>query len=277
MIRELAPDLWRFDPPTSPSRRIGIVAGLHGDELGPVEIIRELSSPNHPLWTTCPHQVTLVLGNPKAIALGLRSVPGGADFNRSFGDSSPQLEREADRIDAIKEHLRDVEILLDLHQTQLPIAPCAVCPPDKAHLELAKTIGAHQAVTGAEEAFSGGMLIDWAKQQGALALTLETGSIGDPDSGDVSLAAIRALLTDSSAPSSPSLKVWRLVEPLRAPADDYRWTQNWHNGSLVSAGTVVANSSEGKLCTTVDGAIFLPKLAASAGEVCALQAVLVDD
>ena len=273
MLREIAPQVWHFQPTLPSPRHFAIVAGLHGDETGPVEVLRELSVASHSFWDTCPHQVTLLLANPGAIAYGHRNAKDGSDFNRSFGANPPTFEAETERIKLIKAHLTGVEALLDLHQTHLPIAPCAVCPPQEEHLRLARRVGAHQAVTGAQSAFLGGMLIDWANRRGILALTLETGQIGDPRSKEVALAAIKALVFEEPTPS-PNFQVWTLVEPLRAKAEGYRWTQDWENGSRVSPGTVIATSMRGELCATVEGALFLPKLGVSAGEVCVLQAVL---
>ena len=273
MLHQLAPDLWRFEPPHPASRRVAVVAGLHGDEHGPIQVVRELFDPGEGLWENCCAEVTLILGNSDAIACGQRSAPGGADFNRSFGDSTPQRVAEALRIDTIKRAVEGMDIVLDLHQTHLPIAPCAVCPDTPEHLRLARHLGAHQAVTGATTTFLGGMLIDWANRQGILALTLETGQVGDPRSRDVSLTAIAALISEQGAPQ-PDFSTCKLVEPLRAPGENYSWSQDWQNGSRVSPGTVVANSSSGVLCATVEGALFLPKLGLKTGEVCALQAVL---
>lgn len=275
MLRELAPFVWRFEPPQSPGRKIGIVAGLHGDEIAPVDLLRQLCTQDHAIWENCGHQVTLVLAHPEAIALGERSVPGGADFNRSFGDIRAPLASEASRIELIKEHLRETEVLLDLHQTRLPIAPCAVCPGTSEHLALARQLGAHQAVTGAQATFMGGMLIDWANRNGTLALTLEVGSIGSPDATDVALSAIQSMLAPPREHKAP-IVVWQLVDPLRALHEHYAWTECWENGSPISAGDLIATSPAGALHATVDGALFLPRLGASPGEICALQAVRID-
>ena len=273
MLHQLAPCLWRFEPPNPASLRLAVVAGLHGDEKGPVQLIQELSSATHEIWKNCRAEVTLVLGNPGAIDCGQRSIPGGSDFNRSFGESPPDLDSEAHRIEAIKKNLTGMEIVLDLHQTHLAIDPCAVCPDTPEHLHLARQLGAHQAVTGATTAFLGGMLIDWANRQGALALTLETGQVGDPRSRKAASAAVEALISGQSTPRR-DFSIWKLVEPLKAPGEDYRWSQDWQNGSRISPGTVVATSSSGTLCATVDGALFLPKLGVEPGDVCALQAEL---
>ena len=272
MLQEIAPQIWRFEPPQNPQRHIAIVAGIHGDETAPVEALEELSLDTHPIWRGCSHQVTLIIAHPEAVTAQQRTTLKGADFNRSFGATGPTDPLEARRITLIKEQLADADIVLDLHQTRLPIAPCAVCPPTPAHLALAEQIGAVQAVTGAQLQFLGGMLIDWANRQGSLAITLETGQIGDPASKKVAHQAILSILKGPTV-ARATLPVWELVDPLLSPGPDYQWTNEWHNGSPITVGQVIADSPAGVICATVDGALFLPRLGQPSGAVCGLQAV----
>jgi succinylglutamate desuccinylase len=263
-------NIWRFAG--TRGQRIAIVGGMHGDETGNIRLLQELAQLEHPYWKTCPHEVTLVLGHPNAIQLGTRKGADGGDLNRAFGSGPRAASATEDRARLLKKVLSGVDLVLDLHQTHRPIAPCAVCPASPEHLALAGQLGAVQAVTGTQALYGDRMLTDWVNAQGHLGLTLEAGQIGDALSYQTAKEAVRRLLLpEAMRPKPTSLKRWKVIGTLPAPGSNYTFAKNWFNGSPVTKGQLIATSTEGDLFATTDGAIFLPWLGQRPGTPCCVQ------
>lgn len=263
-------NVWRFTG--TQGQRIAIIGGMHGDETGNIRLVQELSDSEHPFWQTCPHDVTLVLGHPNAIDLGTRTGADGGDLNRAFGSGLHASPSTKDRAKLLKHVLSDVEVVLDLHQTHQPIAPCAVCPARPEHLALAGQLGAVQAVTGTQALYGDQMLTDWVNAQGHIGLTLEAGQIGDSVAYQTAKEAVRRLLLpEAMRPSAGSLKLWRVTGTLPAPGTNYTFAENWFNGSPVTKGQLIATSQEKNLFASTDGAIFLPRLGQLPGAACCVQ------
>jgi len=270
MILPVDEEIWRYTPTKGTGERIAIVGGMHGDEVEGIRLLRGLTEPEHPFWSGCTQEVTLVLGHPAAIERGRREGPGGLDLNRAFTSQSDHSDRAA----VIQRALTGVSVVLDIHQTHRAIEPCAVCPPTAAHLQLASRLGAVQAVTGAERLYGSKMLTDWVNAQGQMGLTLETGQSGDESAFLVAEKAVRRLLHPSEdfQPAQP-LRVWRVLEPLLAPGPDYVFVRDFINGSLVREGELIATSGPKELRASADGAIFLPRLGQKSGHPCCVQVI----
>ena len=265
--------IWRHVRPNS-GLRIALFGGMHGDEPAAIRLIQELSQSDHPFWKDCPHDVTFGIAHPAAVDREHRVGPDGEDLNRAFGENPGPKTATTDRANQLKEALKDVDIVVDLHQTHRPIAPCAVCPASPAHLDLAGQLGATQAVTGTQALHGDRMLTDWANAQGKLGLTLEVGQVGDPKAYAIAEKAVRQLLLRSELQqktTAPPLQVWRVVETLAAPGPAYEFTQDWCNGSRVQKGELIATSNSGNLYASADGALFLPRLGQSPGSPCCVQ------
>ena len=270
--RTLGESLWHH--PGDAGLRIAVFGGMHGDEPASARLIQALSQSDHPFWKSCPHDVTFGIGHPIAVARGHRTGPDGQDLNRAFGENSGPETATTKRADLLKAALKEVDIVVDLHQTHRPIAPCAVCPASPAHLDLARQLGATQAVTGTQDLYGDRMLTDWANTQGKLGLTLEVGQVGDPKAYEFAEKAVKQLLQSTeikpNSAASP-LQVWRVVESLAAPGPAYEFTQCWSNGSPVRKGDLIATSNSGNLYASADGALFLPRLGQSPGSPCCVQ------
>lgn len=269
------PNIWRHAGSKS-GQRIGLIAGMHGDEPAAIRLIRELTHGDHPFWKDCPHEVIFGIGNPAAVAIEKRAGPDGEDLNRAFAHHPAAKTPTAQRAKLLKALFENVDIVLDLHQTHRPIAPTAVCPASQKHLDFARLLGATQAVTGTQALYGDRMLTDWANTQGKLGLTLEVGQVGDPQAYAFAKSAVGKLLASASAGQHPPqtvapLEVWRVVGPLSAPGPDYAFAQNWQNGSRVKKGDLIATSPTGKLYASANGAIFLPRLGQSPGSPCCVQ------
>ncbi|MFW5738756.1 MAG: succinylglutamate desuccinylase/aspartoacylase family protein [Myxococcota bacterium] len=112
---------------------LAILAGVHGDEQAGFHAIDALIDRLHrqPLLRG---RLSLLPGNVAAAGKKHASrTAGGQDMNRLFLEPA-QLEAEGlvakgpdwDRAQQLASHLRDVDVLLDLHATSVPTAPFAV-------------------------------------------------------------------------------------------------------------------------------------------------------
>jgi len=271
-IKTLGESLWHH--PGNTGLRIALFGGMHGDEPAAIRLIQELSQSDHPFWKNCPHDVTFGIAHPTAAARGHRLGADGGDLNRAFGEKTDAATPTAKRAERLKAVLQNVDIVVDLHQTQRPIAPTAVCPANGKHLNFARFLGAIQAVTGTQDLYGDRMLTDWANAQGKLGLTLEVGQVGDPKAYAFAQSAVGKLLeyTGQHQPQAGApLEVWRVVESLTAPDSAYEFTQDWYNGSRVRKGELIATSKSGNLYASADGALFLPRLGQSPGSPCCVQ------
>jgi predicted deacylase len=269
MLTTLAPQLWRFSG--KGGMRIGILAGMHGDEPAAIRLIHELAHSDHPFWKDCPHEVLFGIGNPAAVAIEKRAGPDGVDLNRAFSTHSHPRAR------VLCDAFQGVDSVLDLHQTHLPISPCAVCADHPESLRLAAQLGATQAVTGTEALYENGLFTDWVTRQGGIGITLETGQVGDPKAYATAKEAVRRLLLPTAArPQSTEILVWKMLQPLYAPAGAYQFAREFHNGSRVKKGELIAKGENSDVYALADGALFLPKLGQTQDQPCCVQMVAVD-
>lgn len=251
---------------------VAVVGSLHGDEPAGAATLRRIQSWPESRWAGCRHSVVLAVGNPAALALGVRAVPGHPDLNRCFGTGEG---RDDPRAAALRDALSDVDVLLDLHQTRREIPPLAVLPDggEALALSLARRLGLGVAVSGAALAYGRAMLADWVVGRGGRALTVELGSVADPGCVDRAEALAHALLFDEDRRTP--VRVWQIKSILRCPGADLRFLRPLVNESAVHAGERLGTSGGGDLVAPEDGVVFLPTEHAEPGSPAALFAVAV--
>ena len=268
---ELGPGLWRRrgDGP-----RLAVVGGMHGDESAGAAIIEILRRGEPALWQRAPRaDVTLAIGNPEALRLGERQTPAGTDLNRLFGEDPGRGETyEHGRAAALREALRGVELLVDLHQTTCTTPPVAVAPDSDSHLRFAAALGVQNLVTGMASLYGGTMLSEWVDAQGGIGLTVETGQKGSAEAEGAAYEIIRRFLTaGSSAPRTAGrIRVYRFAAPLPCPGPGLRFTRRLGNTSRIRQGEVLGTWDGGELCAAADGSVFLPREDAPEGAPCLL-------
>ena len=278
MFQAVADKIWCQKATKKQKKRVAIVGGMHGDEPEGIALIESLLAKKESYWEDAIFDVTLALGNPDAITSSKRVDRAQTDLNRAFGAESISNMHPRARI--LQETLRDADIILDIHQTHLPIDACVVCPKTPAHLQLALHLGAKQVVTGTEKIFGANMLSDWANQQGRLGLTFETGQAGTEQALEVARIAVDQLLFEPIQTQTErlvnALLLWEVVDVLPAPGKDYQFLRPFRNGSRVAKGEVIAEACGQHTKALVDGAIFLPRTGQEAGSPCCIQVQATD-
>jgi len=250
------------------------VGSLHGDEPGGARLIKDLIAPEHPIWKQeCPVDLLLVIGNPRALDQQQRGSEPGADLNRFFGTdppASPQYEKGR------AEHLRDllgpVDVVIDIHEAKRPIPLLAVVKNTPAHLALAAQAGAEMAVIGADKIYGNTMLANWVNRKGGLGITLETGQADTPEALRHGHHAVKRLLNPNPKAPANSPTTYEIECALASPGSDLVFTRPLENGTTVTAGETLGESSNGTVTAPGDGIIFLPREGEPQGKPCMLFA-----
>jgi len=269
-LRLLHTGIWTR--PGTSGRTVALVGGMHGDEPEGAVAIQALVDDPSPL-AGCPHRILLILGNPDALALGTRHTPDGEDLNRLFGPHIPQgSSPETTRAHLLRALLKDVDRLLDIHTTQHPIQPLAVCRDSPAHLAALAGLGLRHAVVGADRIYGRTMLADWVDGQGGVGLTVEAGQSGTPEASAMARSISASFFASTPAGDAP--QVFEIQAPLPSPGAGLRFVRNLANGDGIKAGEILGHSAAGELLSPQDATIFLPREEAEPGTPCMLLAVL---
>lgn len=158
-------------------KKVLVVAVVHGNEIGGIESIYQLSK-----WfsqsVTDNIELTLVLGNVPAVILGKRFVD--LDLNRSFSVSSGSKAEHilAQRLENI---INDMDAVVDIHQTIQPSEfGFLIFPYSKRTLHFAESVADQNAIVTYQGEFSkeGCTLDVYAHKKGKLAFTYEMGQAG---------------------------------------------------------------------------------------------------
>lgn len=276
VCRPIGPEVWRH---VGRGARLGLVGSVHGDEPAGAEVIRELVDSRdggwgHEVWEEGPDaDVTLAIGNPRALELGMRGTLGGRDLNRLFGETEPDGDTyEEERARRLRAELAAVRRLVDLHQTACPTPPLAVGPSDPDHLAFAAALGLEVVVAGVEEVYGGAMVSEWIDRRGGLGLAVETGAKGTPEALAVAREVARRLVSGARAEPGAKVRVYQVEEALPSPGPGLRFLRPLGNTSPVRAGEVLGISASGEVRVPRDGAVFLPRESALPGEPCLLLA-----
>jgi len=213
-----------------------------------------------------------VVANLAALERGTRGSVEGADLNRQFGEDPLQgADYECGRAEELRKVLAGVSLLVDLHQTHLPIPPLAVVRDTPQHLLWAARAGLSMAVVGAERIYGDTLLADFVNRSGGVGITVETGQFGTGAAMEVAESTLQALwTTDPQSPdsSSSSMDIWEIQEALPSPGPDLTFLRPLENASPVQADEVLGESAQGQVIAPADGIVFLPKEGQSAGSPC---------
>ncbi|CAE8620671.1 unnamed protein product [Polarella glacialis] len=132
-LRELSRAIWRIG---SGRPRVMILGGVHGNERTGVEVVRRLVDRLGGGGFEANKfrgELTLALGHPEAIERNVRFLD--EDLNRCFGERGEEessagapRSRESQRASELADHLRELDVLVDLHATNKPSAPFVRLP-----------------------------------------------------------------------------------------------------------------------------------------------------
>lgn len=126
-LAQVARSVWRAG---SGRPRVAILGGVHGNERTGVEVVHRLVNrlSQSGAANGVNGELTLVLGNPEAIAQSVRFID--TDLNRCFGSDGPAGVQsfEHQRAGELACFLKDLDVMVDLHATNKPSAPFARLP-----------------------------------------------------------------------------------------------------------------------------------------------------
>ncbi len=248
---EIAEGAWCGGTDGAP--QLAVSGGTHGDErVGArvVEALRDAVDPTDALW-----QLRLLIGNPRALAAGVRHID--SDLNRAFGLEAAATGYEASRAQVICDALGTPRVLLDIHQTHCDTPPLAVVKDTPAHLAFARALGLRTAVVDAARIYGTTMLADWVDAAGGLGVTLESGR-ADSSEAEVAARAVvdRAMARDWDP--GATIRVYAVRAVMRAPWSGFRFVRPLGNGSPVRAHELLAERDGQRLCAPADGVVLLP-------------------
>jgi predicted deacylase len=270
---EVSDQIWRR---RGGGRHLAIVGSIHGDETAGAKVIQELLEGDDRLWRRAGDvDLTLAIGNPRALRLGLRHTEDGMDLNRLFGATHGQSSGyEGSRVGVLKEHLAHADLLLDLHQTSCSTPPVAVVHDSPEHLRVAAALGVTHAVVGIEAIYLGTMLSRWLDGQGGIGITVETGQKGTEEAAAAAGEVARRFLTSGGSSSATGGKIrrYRLEEALPTPGPNLVFERHLGNTTRIHAGELLGRYEGGELRAERNAVIFLPRAGAEPGSPCMLLA-----
>ncbi|HEY4540795.1 MAG TPA: succinylglutamate desuccinylase [Noviherbaspirillum sp.] len=257
-----APGVLQVASGRSGAPRVLLSAGVHGDEVGPLELLADVLAQLHEEasrdHTALACDMMIAIGNPPALAAGKRFV--STDLNRLFGsrhdsmEASAEAQRAAVLMRAVDTFFRESgpqRWHFDLHSTiraslypSFAVVPQIGPEPEPALLAWLAHAGIDAAIltTLPSTTFSG-----WtARQHHACSATLELGRIALLGQTDLrSLAAtgmaLQRLLRDE-LPASGSPPRFRVVQELRKHSEAFRarFDANAPNFTRFAAGSLIA-------------------------------------
>jgi len=272
-FEEIAEQVWRR---RGEGRKLAVVGSIHGDEDAGADVIREILRGDDRLWRRAGAvDLTLAIGNPRALKEGSRYSKGGRDLNRIFAvNEIDTSDYEGARAEILKSALGHADVLLDLHQTACTTPPVAVVQDTPAHLRLAAALGVAHAVVDIEAVYTGTMVSRWLDGQGGLGLTVETGPKGREEARAAAYEVVRRFLTAGATASAQGGRIrrYRLRETWLSPADGLTFTRALGNTTRIRAGEVIGHTQAGPLACDEDSVVFLPREGAPSGTPCMLLA-----
>ena len=260
-----------------------VLGAVHGNERCGAEAIRSLIAQidQGVVGVTRGTLQLVPVVNPRAYAEGVRFVE--RNLNRYL---YPKEEKQyyEDHLDPIVCGLLDAtDVLLDLHSYASQGGPFIFVGTERgAELAYARSLGVTDFVCGWSEAFGSGTgresqgTTEYARTQGALAVTLECGHHHNPDAAAVGYRGIlRAMahlemlgagdLPDAAQRASGAQRFVQMKSVYRREAGA-EFARPWQHFDAVTKGEAMANlAGGGVLAAPEDGFIVLPKESADTG------------
>ncbi|HTK04156.1 MAG TPA: succinylglutamate desuccinylase/aspartoacylase family protein [Candidatus Eisenbacteria bacterium] len=180
-MEHVANKIWKIDA-GRPGPHLMVLGGVHGNELTGIEVIKDLVAEftAGTMKLSC-GKLTLALGNPAAIELGLRATEPHFDLNRSFvpGTIAHPGSYEHERASELAPFIAEAEVLVDLHATNKPSKPFVVATAvDATRMKLAARY-ACDAFVVAPDAVIAGTTDGWITAHGGYGIGYESGLAGD--------------------------------------------------------------------------------------------------
>jgi succinylglutamate desuccinylase len=180
-MQTIGTNIWRTSA-GKPGQHVIVLGGVHGNELTGIRVVNDLVSAfSGGEAALAAGTLTLALGNPEAIRLGLRATEPYADLNRSFtpekiaGRSTYEEVRAAELAPIITE----ADVLIDIHATNRPSKPFVVATDhDQRRTALAARFPCDAFLVSPDEII-GGTTDGWVSRCGGYGIGFESGLASD--------------------------------------------------------------------------------------------------
>ncbi|HYD61498.1 MAG TPA: succinylglutamate desuccinylase/aspartoacylase family protein [Noviherbaspirillum sp.] len=275
-----------------PGKNLAVMGAVHGNEFcGPAAIARLLADLDNGVVALQRGTLRLMpIANPRAYAQKVRFVE--RNLNRYLYPKEEKRHYEDYLDPVICDFLDSADVLLDLHSYASQGGPFVFLGGSQSRPEevaYARALGVRDFVCGWSEAFgSGGKggdkesqgTTEYARANGALAVTLECGHHHNADAADIGYRAILRALAhfDMLAPdcaAARSLDAGAMPETQRCvwmksvfyKDADATFAKPWQHFDRVTKDEAIARRANGgDLVAPADGHIILPKGGAASRE-----------
>jgi len=270
--KEVLDKVWKLDSGV-PGPTVTVLGGIHGDEHLGVAVV-ELLLKEDPNSLVERGSLYLGIGNPEAVEIGKRFVPGDYDINRSFGDvfDKKKNSRAAGRAKLLMPLLEESDVIIDLHAATRFAAEhftfVSFLETPLAH-EVVAQIGEKTVVELGPVLHPGSLMhlttLGYGTSLGKLALTVETdGWIDERHKAPALKEKVQNCLSTlgvSSKSASKGVLVEHVYEGYwSVPAsDDFVFTQEWGNFEEVPEGTHFATDRGEELRISEDSFMLFQK------------------
>lgn len=200
MIQRIEDNIWQVRGGEGPS--LCVIGGMHGNEQTGIAVVERLVQDfGNGNLELAKGTLTLVLGNPVAIAEKVRYVEG-RDLNRYFthgqlegeGDGSPEQARA--RI--LAQYIANADITIDLHATNKPSEPFISSKVDVVHEQVYRWFSATKVLADPSYILAGepATTDEYADGVGKCGVCIETGYARDTSAVSAVFDSVVNLMRD---------------------------------------------------------------------------------
>lgn len=273
MIQTADESIWQVKAAEGPS--LCIIGGMHGNERTGIEVVEQLVQEfvagNVQLIKGT---LTIILGNPIAIAQGVRYFEG-RDLNRYFThaqlDGAGDGSLEQARAQVLAQYISRADITLDLHATNKPAEPFISSRADSEHERVYRWFSARKVLVDPDYILAGepATTDEYADRVGKCGVCVETGYAGDTSRVDEVFDSVINLMRDlgmvlSGSPACTSVEreVYVLKKAIILDGSGFQFAEGkgLKSFELVQEGDVIGFRGADAVVVERGGVIVFPKL-----------------
>lgn len=264
MTEEIAEIIGKEDGPTSI-----ILAGVHGNEICGVEIIRKIL----PTLKIDKGRLFIGYGNPRAIEIKKRSTE--ANLNRMFKDDkdlseTEKISYEYKRAQFLKKYLDQAGVLLDVHASTNPESSSFIICESNAK-ELFSCFPVDLVVSGFDKEEPGGTDY-YMNKNGKIGICVECGYFSSPESLIVAEKSIMSFLsarkhinTDHLIESKKQSRI-HIYRLYYSKTDSFVLDKKFRDFEEIKNGQVIGVDGEEKISPDRDSLILFACNSSKKGE-----------